>query len=155
MRLISICLLFACGQASSQVIVRVNDGKPVNIDANSLAELPRQVAVLQDHGKQVNYEGVLLHDVLVRSGVDFGQGLRGKQLSAYVVAIGSDGYQVVYALADFDPSITAFSIVLADRRDGKPLDSREGPLRVVVPQDKRPARSVRLLKEIDVVQLNK
>ena len=155
MRLILFVLLFAYGQASSQVIVRVNDAKPVKLDANNLAELPRQVAVLKDHGKQINYEGVLLHDVFARNGVDFGKGLRGNQLSSYVVAIGTDGYQVVYSLADFDPSITNSAIILADERDGKPLDAKEGPFRIVVPNDKRPARSVRLLKEIDVVQLKK
>jgi hypothetical protein len=61
--------------------VRVNDAKPVNVETASLTELPRHVAMLQDHGKQVKYEGVLLHDVLVHSGVDFGKGIRGKQLS--------------------------------------------------------------------------
>ena len=96
-----------------------------------------------------------MHDVLVRGGVDFGKGLRGKQLSTYVTVIGADGYTVVYALADFDPSITNSAIILADKRDGKPLDPNEGPLRIVVPQDKRPARSVRLVKEIDVVELSK
>ena len=96
-----------------------------------------------------------MHDVLVRSGLDFGQGLRGNQLSTYVMGIGSDGYAVIYALAEFDPSITNSAIILADKRDGKPLDPNEGPLRIVVPQDKRPARSVRLLKEIDLVQLRK
>ena len=155
MRLLVIYLLFACELASSQVIVRVNDAKSVKLDASSLAELPRQSAMLNDHGKQVKYEGVLLHDVLVRSGVDFGKGLRGVQLSTYVAAIGSDGYQVVYALADFDPTITNSGIILADSRDGKPLDPHEGPFRIVVPQDNRPARCVRLLKEIDVVQLKK
>jgi hypothetical protein len=155
MRLIVICLLCACGQASSQLIVRVNDATPVKLDAQALTELPRHTAVLQDHGKQINYEGVLLQDLLVRSGMDFRTGLRGKLLSSYVTAIGSDGYEVVYALADCDPSITNAAILVADKREGKPLDTNEGPLRIVVPHDKRPARSVRLLKEIDVVQLNK
>jgi hypothetical protein len=155
MRPIFICLLLALGQASSQVVVRVNDAKPVPLDVKTLAELPRQSVVLQDHGKSASYEGVLMHDVLVRGGVDFGKGLRGKQLSTYVTVIGADGYTVVYALADFDPSITNSAIILADKRDGKPLDPNEGPLRIVVPQDKRPARSVRLVKEIDVVELSK
>lgn len=155
MRLIVFCLLLTCGPASSQVIVRVNDTKPVTLETHMLAELPRTRAVLQDHGKQVNYEGVPLHDVLARGGVDFGKGLRGKLLSSYVTAIGSDGYQVVFSLADFDSTITNSGIILADQREGKPLDAHEGPLRVIVPQDKKPARSVRLLKEIDVVQLSK
>src|SRR5947209_6556143 len=44
-------------------------------------------------------------------------------LSSYVVAIGTDGYQVVYALADLDPSITTSAIILADRTDGESLDA--------------------------------
>ena len=155
MRPTLICLLLVCGQAVSQVLVRVNDAKPVTFDANGLAQLARHTALLNDHGKQVNYEGVLLHDVLVRGGFDFGNGLRGKQLASYVIAIGSDGYQVIYALADLDPSITDAGIVLADKRDGKPLEPNEGPLRIIVPQDKKPARSVRMLKEIDLVELSK
>jgi hypothetical protein len=155
MRLIVVCLLVAGAQASSQVVVRVNDAKPVTLDVKALTELPRQTAVLNDHGKQVTYEGVLVHDVLVRGGVDFGTGLRGKQLSSYVAAIGSDGYEVVYALADFDPSTTTSKIIVADTRDGSSLNASEGPFRIIVPQDVRPARSVRMLKEIDVVQLSK
>jgi hypothetical protein len=155
MRLILICLLLVCGRASGQVIVRINDARPLTLAAQDLAALPRHAAMLNDHGKQVNYEGVLLHDVLAHSGVDFGTGLRGKQLSAYVTAIGSDGYQVVYALADFDPSIRDSGIILADTREGQRLGPKEGPLRVVVPHDERPARSVRMLKEIDVVQLSR
>jgi len=155
MRLIVFCLLLACGQASAQLILRLNNAEPATIGVSDLAKLPRHTAALTDHGKQIQYEGVLLRDVLARNGIDFGAGLRGKQLSSYVTAIGSDGYEVVYALADFDPSITDSAIILADRREGKLLGPNEGPLRVVVPQDKRAARSVRLLKEIDVVQLNK
>jgi hypothetical protein len=147
--------LFVCGQASGQVIVRINDAPPMNLAAGDLAKLPRHAAVLNDHGKQVTYEGVLLQEVLARGGVDFGKGLRGKQLSAYVIAIGSDGYQVVYALAEFDPSIVNSGIILADTREGQRLASNEGPLRIVVPHDERPARSVRMLKEIAVVQLSR
>lgn len=91
MRLILICLLFAGGQASGQLIVGLNDATPVKFDAQTLAELPRQRAVLNDYGKQVLYEGVSVHDVLVRAGVDFGEGLRGNQLSSYVTAIGQHG----------------------------------------------------------------
>jgi hypothetical protein len=155
MPLILICLVLACTQVSGQILVRINDAQPRELAAKDLARLPRHTAVLKDHGKQVSYEGVLLHDVLVSAGFDFGKGLRGNQLATYVTAIGSDGYKVVYALADFDPTITNSEIIIADTREGGPLDGHEGPFRVVVPHDERPARSVRLLKEIDVVQLKK
>lgn len=136
--------------------MRVNDTPPQTIAAADLMKLPRVSAVMNDHGKQVTYQGVLLHDVLAKGGVDFGTtGIRGKQLSTYVAALGSDGYEVTYALAELDPTIVDCGIIIADTREGQALDAKEGPLRIVVPHDKRPTRCVRLLKEIDVVQLNK
>jgi len=60
-----------------------------------------------------------------------------------VVAGAPDGYQVLFSLAEFDPAFSSRVIILADRRDGKPLDSHEGPLRIIVPGDKRGARWIR------------
>ncbi len=136
-------------------MLRINGGPPVTIGAGDIAKLPRHEAVLNDHGKQIGFEGVLLHDVLARNGVDFGKGLRGKLLSSYVAALASDGYEVVYALAELDPTIVDSGIIVADKRDGQPLAPNEGPLRIVAPHDKRPARSLKLLREIDVIQLNR
>jgi hypothetical protein len=155
MRLAVVYVVCACLQASGQVVFRINDGPAISIAAAQLAKLPRHTASLNDHGKQVGYEGVRMRDALALGGVDFGKGLRGKQLSTYVVAIASDGYEVVYALSDFDATITDSSIIVADKREGQPLASNEGPLRIVVPQDKRAARSLKMLQEIDVVQLKK
>ena len=61
----------------------------------------------------------------------------------------------MFALTEFDPTIVDSGIIVADKRDGQPLPASEGPFRVVVPRDKRAARSLRLLREIDVVQLNR
>ncbi len=155
MRPILICFILACLQASGQIVLRINETPPVKISAEGLAKLPRHTAVLQDHGKQISYEGALLHDVLAQGGVDFGKGLHGKQLASYVMALASDGYAVVYALAEFDPSVTDSNIILADKREGQSLSAKEGPLRIVVPHDRRPVRSLRMLREIDVVQLRK
>lgn len=155
MRSLFICLFLVSLQASAQITLRINDTPAVTVAPADLAKLPRHAAVLNNHGKQVNYEGVLLGDLLARHGVDFNKGLRGKQLSSYVAALASDGYQVVFALAEFDPATVDSGIIIADRRDGQPLAASEGPLRIVVPHDKRPARSLRSLQEIDVVQLKK
>ena len=142
-------------QVSGQIVVRVNDAAPVTVTAKDFAKLPRHTAVLNDHGKQITYEGALLHDLLEKGGIDFGSGLRGRQLSSFVAALASDGYEAVYALAEFDPTIVDSGIIVADKRDGQFLAASEGPLRVVVPHDKRPTRSVKLLQELDVVQLKK
>lgn len=155
MRMVVALLAFACVQASAQVVVRVGDAAAVTISAAEFAKLPRHTAVLNDHGKQISYEGALLHDVLAKGGVDFGSGLRGKQVSSYVAALASDGYEAVYALAECDPSLGDADILVADKREGQALAEGEGPLRVIVPHDKRPARSIKLVREIDVVQLRK
>lgn len=155
MRWFLLFLILGCVHGSAQLLLRINGAPPVTISAADLAALPRHSATSNDHGKHIPYEGVLLHDVLEKGGINFGKGLRGKQLSTYVEALASDGYQVVFALADVDPTIADSGILVADKRDGQALAATEGPLRIVVPHDKRPARSLRLLREIDVVQLNK
>jgi hypothetical protein len=38
--------------------------------------------------------------------------------------------KVVFALAEFDPDFTNREILLADKRDGKPLGAKEGPWRI-------------------------
>jgi hypothetical protein len=137
------------------MMLRINDAPPVNIAAKDLAQLPRHTAVLNEHGKKISYEGALMHDVLALGGIDFGKGLRGKQLSSYVAALAGDGYEVVYALAEFDTTVMDSGIILADKREGQALTASEGPLRTVVPHDERPTRSSRLLREIEIVQLKK
>jgi hypothetical protein len=69
-----------------------------------------------------------------------------------VLVVGAiDGYRVAFALAETDPAFATREIILADMRDGKPLDAKEGPLRVVAPGDKRPARWVRQVSTLRIV----
>ncbi len=67
-----------------------------------------------------------------------------------LVARAPDGYQVLFALAEFDPAFNDRVILLADRRDGKPLNTREGPLRIVIPGDKRGARWIRGVTTLEI-----
>ena len=73
-------------------------------------------------------------------------------MSLYVVAEGADGYKVVYALPEFDPDFTDGLILIADRKNGEALPPKEGPLRMVVPWEKRQARWVRQLTVLRVGQ---
>ena len=50
-----------------------------------------------------------------------------------------------------DPAFTSSQAILADKWDGKPLSAKEGPFRIVVPSDKRPARWVRQVTALRVV----
>jgi hypothetical protein len=96
------------------------------------------------------YSGVRLADLLGKVGAPLGKELHGEALGNYVVARGSDGYEAVFALAEIDPSFHPGEILVADTMDGKPLDAHSGPLKLVVTEDKRPARSVRNLTTIEL-----
>jgi molybdopterin-binding protein len=57
---------------------------------------------------------------------------------------------VTVGALEIDPDITDRVVLLADRKDGKPLDAKEGPYRLVVPHDKRHMRWVRQVTRISV-----
>jgi DMSO/TMAO reductase YedYZ molybdopterin-dependent catalytic subunit len=114
------------------------------LTASDLARLPRQTVRAKDHeGKEAGFAGVPLVEVLKAAGLKFGQDLRGPALATFVVTEASDGYRVVFALPELDPAFTDRVVLLAYERDGKVLSEREGPLRIVVPGEKRHARWVR------------
>jgi hypothetical protein len=55
---------------------------------------------------------------------------------------------------ELDAAFKDAIVLLADRRDGQPLGSGEGPLRLLVAHEKRQARWVRQVKVLRVLQAN-
>jgi DMSO/TMAO reductase YedYZ molybdopterin-dependent catalytic subunit len=118
--------------------------RPLALTAAQLAQLPRwTVRATDSGGKESEFEGIPLIELLKAAGVKFGPALRGPALATYLVVEATDGYRAVFALPELDPECTDRVVLLADRRDGKALDVKEGPLRVVVPGEKRHSRWVR------------
>ncbi len=129
---------------------------PLQLKADDLAKMPREtVSVQEEDGTKVQYESVPLREVLTRAGAPLGKELRGKALASYVLAKAHDGYQVVFGLAEVDASFANETILVADKRDGKPLFGYQGPFRLVCPNDKAGARSVRMLETLEIVTLRK
>ena len=123
----------------------------ITVSAATLAGLPRVKVEAKEHDNpKATYEGVLLGSILERAGIPRGETLRGKALRAVVVITASDGYEVVFTLPDTDPAFTDRLILLADKKDGKPLPEREGPFRIVAPSEKRPARWIRNVRTIAI-----
>jgi DMSO/TMAO reductase YedYZ molybdopterin-dependent catalytic subunit len=129
--------------------------KPLTVTPADLKTYPRTAVTIQDEGRAVTYEGVLLGELLSRAGAPLGAELRGHNVAAYVLAKARDGYQVVFSLAEVDPAFTGSQIIVADSADGKPLFDYQGPLRIVAPGDKRGARSIRMLERIELVRVPK
>jgi len=117
---------------------------PVARSAFDLKALPHITVTIHNPHTRADetYSGVRVADLLSPLGVPLGSELRGVALSYYLVATGSDGYQVILALAEVDPSFHSGEVVVADAMNGKPLARPSGPFRLVVTEDKRPARSV-------------
>ena len=141
-------------ESAAKITVEVKGKPPLVMTQDALGKMTRHTVKVKERDAESTYEGVLLRDVLEKAGAPFGGQLRGKALSTYVLATARDGYAVVYTLAEMDPDFTdSPEIIIADRGNGKPLADQQGPLRIVVPHDKKPARSLRMLDRIEVVQL--
>ena len=110
----------------------------MSLTADDLAKMPRQTATIPaPDGSKIVYEGVTLLAVLEKAGAPFGKKLRGKVLSTYVLAKAQDGYQVMFTLGELDPDFGNETILVADKRDGKPLPDKQGPFRLVCPERSR------------------
>lgn len=131
-------------------------GGPVRIGAAEWARMPRDTVQATDGGGAHHgvirgaYAGVPLRALLTRMGVPEGAAVRGEVLRFYVVAEASDGYRVIFSVAELDPGISDAPVIVADSRDGQPLGAQDGPLRLMATREKRPARWVRNLRRISV-----
>jgi DMSO/TMAO reductase YedYZ molybdopterin-dependent catalytic subunit len=126
---------------------------PLALTLDELAKMPRQTYSTTVDGTTVTYEGVLLYDILVKAGWQFGHGMTGKPMASYLLATARDGYQVVFALPEIDPQFAGAKVIVADKKDGVPLSGPEQPFRMIAPQDKMRARSIFSLVKIEVVRL--
>jgi hypothetical protein len=125
------------------------------LSATTLAGLPRvTISATDEGGRTDTYTGVSLHDLIVRAGAPSGAPLRGKAMTSAIVIGASDGYHVIFALPEIDPSYTDHVVVIADTRDGTPIGPDAGPYRLVVPFEKRQARWVKNATDINLVNVN-
>jgi hypothetical protein len=129
------------------------DGTSRVISAQDLAALPHaEVSVAEAQGTGI-YRGPALRDVLTLAGAPAGRALRGPAMALVVLAEASDSYVAAFTVSEVDPQFGARTAVIAITRNGVPLVDRDGPLRIVVPDDEFHARWVRHLVTLRLVQL--
>lgn len=141
-------------QPTESVLLRVEPaaGQPLQLSPELWNALPHlSVTAVEHDGERATFEGVPVAEVLRLAGAPLGAELRGQNLRTYIVARAADGYAVVFALAEFDPAFSDRVILIADRRNGEPIRAADGPLRFVVPGDKRQARWIRKLQSISIL----
>jgi hypothetical protein len=126
-------------------------GNVTTLSPTEFAKLPRQTAKARDRsGALATYEGVSLAEVLRAAKVSLGKDLKGPLLANSLLVEAADAYRVTFSLAEVDPDMTDNLMLIADQKDGRPLDAKEGPYRLVVPHDKKHARWVRQVTRISV-----
>ena len=141
--------------SSSDVLLTMGGevSSPLKLTRADLDKFARRTVRAKDHdGKEYNYEGIAIIDILQKAGVKFGEALRGKALATYLLVDAADGYQAVYSLPELDSSINDRLILLADKQDGATFPANVGPLKIIVPGDKTHARWVRQVKSLMIAR---
>lgn len=128
---------------------------PLTLDASIMHQFKQVTVTRKDkEGKTDHiYTGVALSDILKKAGVTMEEALKGRNLTKCVLVDAADNYEVAFALAELDKNYTDRLIILADTVDGKPLPQGEGPFRIIVQDEKKPARCVRQVVGLKVVFL--
>jgi DMSO/TMAO reductase YedYZ molybdopterin-dependent catalytic subunit len=144
-------LLAATTLSAADLTVRVGDGKALSLTRADLELLPHQTVKATDHGGQeAEWTGVPLYQVLQHAGVAFGDSLRGPALAQYVLVTAADGYRAVFSLPELDPRCTDDPVLLCETMNGAPLPTSTGPLRLVLPKEKRHFRWVRQVVSVEL-----
>ena len=136
-------LFFVSGLAAQTLQIINTDGHVTTVSAAQVANLPHVAVSVKDHDVPAQFEGVALATLLSNAGIQLGDKLHGARLAEVLMVEAADGYKVAFALAEVDPAFATREIILADKRDGKSLDAKEGRFRIVAPGDKRGARWAR------------
>jgi hypothetical protein len=125
----------------------------VTIAATELKSMKHVTVRVTQHGKRHAYEGVPLTVVLRVVAAPAGEKLRGADLADVVLVFARDGYRVALSLAETDPAMRRETIIVADRMDGAAIPSSEGPYKLVVDGDLKPARSARMVERIALTRV--
>ncbi|WDZ99368.1 molybdopterin-dependent oxidoreductase [Mucilaginibacter sp. SJ] len=125
---------------------------PLTIGNADLQQYKQTTVTRKDRdGKDHTYSGVIVSEILAKAGVTLGPDLRGENLAKYLLVEASDGYQVLFALAELDKGFTDRAIILADKVDGQPLVPADGPFRIIVQDEKKPARCIKQVTGMKVM----
>lgn len=110
----------------------------------------RDTIRMAEHGGAPHtYSGYPLRSLLRARGVKV-DSLRGRSLARTVVLAARDGYRVAFGAGELDSGVVPRRWLLVDRMEGAPLDSVQGPWRLIVEGDREPKRWIRQVTVVRV-----
>lgn len=136
----------------STSLTLVSGPRAIVLTPVEFAALPHTtVTVFNAHNKvEETYSGVPLSDLLTKLGVPQGEAVRGPLFMTGIIAEGTDGYKVLYSIAEVDPTIHTGQVLVADTLNDKPIGA-DGGFKMISTEEKRPARWVRNLDKVSVI----
>lgn len=147
---------------SGAIDVRGDVPKPGMITVAELMRLEPLTTQWTLHGQSHTVVGIPLEKVLRRVGWD--PGVMSKTVppaekrvgyKRVVVVTAPDGFQSVFSAAELSEGMGKTQVLVVWMVDGKPLPAEQGRLRLVVPTDAEPSRSLHNLRRIDVVDMRR
>jgi hypothetical protein len=149
-----IAALAVSGQAAAQsVIVKGVEGRVETVSAADIKAM-HQASVTVPYGDKGTYSGAVIGDLLAEVGAPSDVRLHGPPVNQIVIVTGSDGFTTVLSLAETETSFRAEPVILANEENGKLLDPKQGPYRLVIGGELKPARSVWGVIEIELRPVN-
>lgn len=130
------------------------DGKARTLSVAQLQALPQvEVADSSAETGRLLFSGPTLRSVVSLVGAPQGHELRGPSMTIVVVAEASDGYKVVYALAELDEQFGARTAIVALSENGRALSPRYGPFRIAIQGEAHRARWIRQLTVLRLLKV--
>ncbi|QNF33083.1 molybdopterin-dependent oxidoreductase [Adhaeribacter swui] len=124
---------------------------PLTLTLTDLDKMEKTTVQATDRQNKVHsYSGVLLATILKKAGATLGEELKGENLTKYLLLEASDGYQVLFSLAEVDEAFSDKKIILANRMDGSWLKADQGPFQIIVEGEKKKARHIRQVNRLQV-----
>src|SRR5262245_15775864 len=146
--------ILAADTNSTVLRVRGEVDQPLRLKLVDLQDMPRHtVKAREKNGDEVSFQGVALSELIKRAKPRLMEKCCGNAANTCVIVTAADNYRVVFSLAEIEPDFTDRKIVLADRANGQPLSESQGPLRLIVPDEKVHARWVRQVNALEIVRV--
>ena len=141
----------AAGPADTVLRIDGDIAKPIAFTRAALEALSQDTLRAGAHEAPARlYRGVPIATLLAIAGAPSGQALRGVALATTIIASARDGYRVAFSIAELDSGFVRRRVLVALTADGKPMNDEEGPLRIIVEEEGRPARWIRQLTALHV-----
>ena len=169
MRLVGwmLVLVLAIGAAPEPVEIHIG-GNAAKAGDWSVEQLKTQLAGemkavdYKSHGAMHTFSCVPLVAVLKSAGIETefvmqpgaDPKVKNPLMRRVVIVSGADGYAVVFSMAEILPAVGNRTVWVALEEDGKPIPDGDGPVRLIVPDDKMPARGVHQVASINVEELS-